>query len=151
MRPSNDGKKLVWCQGYNPKLVKKRLQVNHSLEGKKSKRPKNISTILKGFLKGNVTESEFKKLPDNVRKALEDKLGRGLTRGDIAAFVLMGKAMEGDIAAFKEIVDRTEGKAVQRTENKNLNVNYTDFIKGLAGFDDEPEEEEDDSVPDPFY
>lgn len=150
MRVSSDGKRIVWCPGHNP-TTKKKLQAasrkaNERVrngELKRSRRgKKNISSVLRKFMQAPVSKQELGKLPKNVQKALEDYMGGELTRGDVAAFVLMGKAMEGDIMAFKEIADRTEGKAIQRTENKNLNMNYTDFLKGLAGFDEEDEDED---------
>lgn len=149
MMPSKDGKKVVWLPGYHPNARKgfKKVHENikkgiHPRRGTTNK-GRSISSVLKSFMNAPPTKREFEKLPDRVKKNLEEYMGRGLTRADIAGFVLMGKAMDGDIMAFKEIADRTEGKAIQRTENKHVHGNYTDFLKGLAGF----EEDEDDGEP----
>lgn len=145
---SADGRRIVWFKGHAPHVRKKFLeardehnkfqnQVQTRRRGRKS-----IGSVLKKFMDAPITKREFGALPKTVQSSLEEFLGGEVTRGDVAAFALMGRAMEGDIVAFKEIADRVEGKAVQRTENKNLNVNYTDFLSGLGGFDSESEEEE---------
>lgn len=147
-RVSADGKRVVWITGQNPNSKKVLAEGNKRLRErvKNGERPfhqkkrQSLGAVLKKFLNTPVTRWEYEKLPDKVKNSLQDFLGGELTRADVAAFQLMGRAMEGDIMAFKEIADRVEGKAVQRSENKNLNVNYQDYLKGLAGFEDEEEE-----------
>lgn len=145
MRPSKCGKRVVWCAGYHPKTRSKIQEVNAKGLNKrgpnKNGTKKDLKSILKKFLDTPVTQRELSKLPKNIKSSLEEYMGGELSRADVAAFALMGKAMSGDIMAFKEIADRVEGKPVQRTENKNVNMNYTDFLKGLAGFDEEEEED----------
>lgn len=145
-RVSKNGSRIVWVSGHNPETRKKWHESMKERDYAGPGRPrggKNLSSVLKQWMNADVTKTEFDKLPGPVRHSLEQYLGRGLTRKDVAAFALMGKAMTGDILAFKEIADRTEGKALQRTENKNLNANYADFVKGLAEFDDEDGEDDD--------
>lgn len=147
-RVSASGDKIIWIAGQHPKTRQalKKIKEMHDVgthPGRSSrKNKKTISGVLKQFMQTAPSRKEFDKLPKSVKNNLEEYLGRGLTRADIAAFVLMGKAMEGDIMAFKEIADRTEGKAIQRTENKHVHGNYTDFLKGLAGFDDDDEDQD---------
>lgn len=149
MRPSKCGRKVVWCAGQHPgtrKGLKKAQEVNAlkpSRVGRKDGSKKDLKSILKKFLDTPIGKREYDKLPAKVRSALGDYMGGELTRADVAAFALMGKAMSGDINAFKEIADRVEGKPVQRTENKNMNMNYTDFLGGLAGFSDDEDDDED--------
>lgn len=52
-------------------------------------------------------------------KPTEDKL----TVADLMASVLTQKALSGDLKAIDMYMDRTEGKPVQKTENKNENYN----------------------------
>lgn len=143
---SSDGQRIVWIQGQNPKFLeardKGRAEYNKLRGDKRGKRKKSIGSIIRKFMDAPVTKRELGKLPGGVQKALEEFMGGELTRGDVAAFALMGRAMEGDIMAFKEIADRVEGKAIQRTENKNMNVNYTDFLKDKAGLLDDEDEED---------
>lgn len=146
-RVSVDGKRVVWIIGQNPHARrvmtegrKKFLEKVKRGEVPARSKKQSLGSVLKKFLNTPVTKWEYEKLPVRVRESLEDFLGGELTRADVAAFQLMGRAMEGDIMAFKEIADRVEGKAVQRSENKNLNVNYQDYLSGLAGFEEEEEE-----------
>ena len=39
-----------------------------------------------------------------------------ITKGEMVADMLLGLAMKGDLGAMKEVLDRSEGKSVARTE-----------------------------------
>jgi hypothetical protein len=52
------------------------------------------------------------KLPENIRKKL--KLGPGATYGDAIALRTFQAALEGDIAATREVREAIEGKATIR-------------------------------------
>lgn len=138
---SASGQKIVWIPSQSPNFIAagKRVVAEGKLVRPKGK--KSIGAILRKFMDAPVSKRELNNLPDKIKSDLTEFMGGELTRGDIAAFALMGRAMEGDIMAFKEIADRVEGKAVQRNENKNVNVNYTDFLKGLGGFEEEDDED----------
>ena len=147
-RASKCGKKVVWIAGQNPSFIQGRKTTAGAYNeiqkktGGKNKGRKGIGHVLKKFMNAPVTRRELGKLPKEVQATLEEFLGGEITRADVAGFALMGRAMQGDIMAFKEIADRVEGKAIQRTENKNLNVNYTDFLAGKAGLRDEDDDDE---------
>lgn len=148
---SSKGDKIVWISGKNPAFIEGRAENfkrnNKLREGKTSGKRKSLASVIKAFMDTHPSKRELDKLPKSVIADLEIQMGGVLTRADIAAFALMGKAMGGDIMAFKELADRVEGKAVQKTENKNLNMNYTDFLADKAGLGDEEDEEEFDVTP----
>lgn len=50
------------------------------------------------------------------------------------ATALFAKGLSGDVSAIKELLDRIDGKVVQKTENVNLN--HEDALRMLS--DDEP-------------
>lgn len=62
---------------------------------------------------------------------LLERYGKAPSMQALMVVTLAQKAMHGDVAAFKEVVDRIEGKAIQRNENKNMNVSYEDYLKSL--------------------
>lgn len=75
---------------------------------------------------------------------IEDQEGRQMTRQQLMVHALIGRAMQGNVDAFRELLDRTEGKVANRNENKNLNVTYEDWLKQQASdpMTGEPEDEE---------
>lgn len=73
---------------------------------------------------------------------LEDTVGQKLTRQQLMVHALVNRAMQGSVDAFRELVDRTEGKVANKNENKNMNINYEDWLKSQAGIT--PEETIDD-------
>jgi hypothetical protein len=67
------------------------------------------------------------KLPENIRKKL--KLGPGATYGDAIALRTFQAALEGDIAATREVREAIEGKAAIRvTEERESPQFDTDSI-----------------------
>lgn len=62
----------------------------------------------------------FKTIIDNFMKRdtneVNEETGEKLTYQETMVLEQMKKAMSGDINAFKELVDRSEGRAIQKTE-----------------------------------
>lgn len=79
-------------------------------------------------LKAQMADNE--KLIDLYEELL-NRYGKAPSMQAIMVTALAEKAMLGDVSAFKEVVDRIEGKALQKTENKNMNVSYLDYLKEL--------------------
>ncbi len=55
-----------------------------------------------------------------------------LTNEEVIALQIMSKALRGDTTAAAMIYDRVEGKPVQKNENMNTDVSYTEFLEHLA-------------------
>ena len=55
-----------------------------------------------------------------------------LTNEEVIALQIVSKALRGDTAAAAMIYDRVEGKPVQKNENMNADVSYTEFLEHLA-------------------
>ncbi len=68
---------------------------------------------------------------DDIRLGL-DKRYAGLTKGEVMYLRLASAAAQGDQDAAKIMLDRTLGKPVAHTINKNLNMNYKDYIEEIA-------------------
>lgn len=68
----------------------------------------------------------------------EDETKTGLTMGDAAAVSQMRKAADGDLDAYKFIVERVGGKAVQQVQNFNVNASLKDFLTALINEDNPP-------------
>lgn len=88
---------------------------------------KRISTILKELLEKNTSEIGLKGLPDDMdgNKAIALEL---LT-------IAFSKDSKDKLSAIKEVLDRLEGKAVQKID---ADVKKTKVITGIT-FKDEPE------------
>ena len=72
------------------------------------------------------------KLPENIRRKL--KLGPGATYGDAIALRTFQAALEGDIAATREVREATEGKAAIRvTEERESPQFDLSAIRSLRG------------------
>lgn len=139
-RVSHDGSRLTWVKGMSPKLAKG--LANRAPKGKGPKAPPRPSTIIKKIFSSKATYGELKDIPESSRLELEELMGGQLTRGDVAIFKQVARAVEGDFLAFKEIMDRIEGKAVQKNENMNVNANYTDFLKSKAEVDESSDDDD---------
>lgn len=64
---------------------------------------------------------------------LEDLTGRKMTRQQLMVHAMVNRAMSGSVDAFRELLDRTEGKVANKNENKNMNLTYEDWLKAQAG------------------
>ena len=64
----------------------------------------------------------------------------GLTKGEVMYLRLASAAASGDVDAVKILLDRTLGKPVMHTENKNLNINYKDYLEEIAKKEQEIED-----------
>ena len=72
---------------------------------------KSLSTLLKKYLKARI---DFR---NPIKQNKEDKKAIS----DIIAMRLLFKAINGDIVAIKEIMDRTEGKVLDKRELTGAN------------------------------
>lgn len=70
---------------------------------------------------------------------LEDLTGRKMTRQQLMVHAMVNRAMSGSVDAFRELLDRTEGKVANKNENKNMNLTYEDWLKAQAGEDGDGE------------
>jgi hypothetical protein len=101
----------------------------------------SVKQVINELLNSVPTSGE---IPDEIIGTimeLEDALGRRLTRKQLMSQAIISRAMQGHVDAFREIVDRTEGKVVQRIDNKNMNLTYEDWLKSQAGQEPDPDEE----------
>lgn len=83
-------------------------------------------------------------IPDEIVAQImeiEDAIGKKMTRQHVMVHALVNRAMQGSVDAFRELVDRTEGKVANKNENKNMNLTYEDWLKAQAGQSD-PEDSE---------
>lgn len=170
-RVSADGSRIIWKPGYNipnKKLVgplsgrpksewsKEEIEmfekgVEKHRQGKllrKALKAKSTKKIISEVLASVPVKGEIPEETIAAVLELEEKLGQDLTRQQIMVHAIIAKAMGGSVEAFREILDRTEGKVVNKSENKNLNVTYEDWLKNKArqesGDDIQDEEEDDD-------
>ena len=78
------------------------------------------------------------KLPPNAdygcldQFELSDEKKKDLTYDDVFWIQLVNKALNGDMKASQEIMDRRFGKAPQYIEQTNVTLSYTDFLSGIA-------------------
>lgn len=82
--------------------------------GNPNGRPKgsrNRSTVAKQWLE----------VIQDVKNPITGKT-EGLEQQDIMTLALIKKARNGDVSAYKELMDSAYGKALQKTENTNLDV-----------------------------
>lgn len=68
----------------------------------------------------------------------KDETKIGLTLGDAAALETARKAAAGDLDAYKFLVERIGGKAVQQVQNFNVNASLKDFLTALINEDQPP-------------
>ena len=73
--------------------------------------------------RGGLASGEARRKKRDAKSTLEALLagktdydGRKVTRYEALALVLMGKAMEGNLMAIKEVFDRVDGKSVAKVE-----------------------------------
>lgn len=74
----------------------------------------------------------LKKVLDNIEIWEEGQLVDGW---DAMSIILIKKALEGDIASIKEVLDRMEGKATQSVElggQVNVNIAFPPVLKQLV-------------------
>lgn len=64
-------------------------------------------------------------------QGLQKKLGRVLKNRELIVFKQMLKAITGDTSAFTALADREEGRPVQENENRNVGMNYTEYLDHL--------------------
>jgi hypothetical protein len=85
-------------------------------------------------------------IPEHVIDAImeiESYLGKRMTRQQLMAHAIINRAMHGNVDAFREVMDRTEGKVANKNENKNMNLTYEDWLKSQAGEKTVNEEDDD--------
>ncbi len=75
---------------------------------------KDQRSLYKHFSPEELTEIET--------EALEERKRRSAGKRAIVYDALYKRALEGDVSAMKEYLDRTEGKVVTKNENKNENT-----------------------------
>ena len=95
------------------------------VSGNPNGRPKgvlNSKTILERFL------SIEKKMTNPLNNETEN-----LTIAELIALKQIANALNGDLPAYKEIVDRIEGKVVSKIESTNVNTNKNFDITNLYG------------------
>lgn len=83
---------------------------------------KNVKTILKKFLDKPDTEDP------------------NLSVMEATLLKLIGKARKGDLAALNMLMDRTEGKPVQKNMNANVDLSYEDYLETLNKGEDDDED-----------
>ena len=80
-------------------------------------RGKSISSYLKEFGEADLVEYEVRVTENGKVKKLAGKIeSPGQNTNAALAAILLRKALNGDLQAWKEIVDRTEGRAKNITE-----------------------------------
>ncbi len=96
------------------------------------KKPGTLATktILKKFL------SIKKNIQNPLTEEFED-----MSIAEIMHLKQIANALQGDLASYKEIIDRVEGKSINRIE-MDADVTQTTI---MVGFSDEIEEEEDET------
>lgn len=97
--------------------------------------------VLRELMEAPADKRELTNFPPHIPIMFEQSFGRVPTRQDLMALAVMTKAMEGDVQAFNALLDRTEGKPIQKTQNQNLNMNYVDFLKAKQAELENNEEE----------
>ncbi|WP_374622445.1 hypothetical protein [Devosia sp.] len=74
-------------------------------------------------------------MSEAIRVALAEKLPDGRTNLRAVADALVTRARNGDIAAIREILDRTEGKATapdpQQAQTRPINIIISPIDEGL--------------------
>ena len=84
---------------------------------------KNTKTIFERFL--------------SIEKSMKNPLNNELEKLSIAELLALkqiANAMNGDLSAYKEIIDRLEGKIINKIDN-NTNLNINDFnLKDVIKF-----------------
>ena len=84
---------------------------------------------------GGIKSGEIRK----ERKTFKDELLFLLANGDTQSKVsiaLIEKALSGDTKAFEVIRDTIGEKAVEKVENKNIEMSYEDYIKKVEDADE---------------
>lgn len=81
------------------------------------KRLKNLTPFKKGHKSTGGRPKGSVSLVALIKRALEQKLEKGRTVADAVVAQLLAKALEGDISAIKELLERIDGKVKQEIEN----------------------------------
>lgn len=107
---------------------------------------KGVSERFKAKLDQLVPESVDVKGDFNVTLTKFQRVG--LTWGDLLEYQAIQSGCKGQSKTLAEVLDRVYGKVIQvnHNENKNLNINYPDFLQQLA--EDEVTFQETGSIPD---
>jgi len=96
---------------------------------------KSVTKILKDILSGNIVEVQIT-LTDSQgqKKEIKTTLQSKYDWNQAIAGILIEKAIGGDMAAIKEILDRTEGKPQQAIDHTSggdkINIIITDKTSG---------------------
>ena len=72
------------------------------------------------------------KIPQGSEEDPEEAKFEGFSNLEVAAIRLAGRAADGDKDAYKFLIERVAGKAVEKNLNISTNVSYTDFLANLA-------------------
>jgi uncharacterized protein YihD (DUF1040 family) len=88
-----------------------------------------MSAILKQLTDDKISEIEIKMTSEDGKSRVKKlKLETKQDFKTAISFILMQKALSGDLKAIEMVFDRTEGKPLQKTENTNENVNGLNII-----------------------
>jgi hypothetical protein len=92
---------------------------------------RSITKIIKDLLSGNIVEVEVTLTDENgIKKEIKSTLNSKDEFAQSIAAILIQKALGGDMAAIKEILDRTEGKPQQAVDHttggEKINIIITD-------------------------
>lgn len=114
-------------------LERKKERDERALAFKAEHKPATIKDVILDIISALPVTEE---IPDDLVAQvmlIEDSEGRKLTRQQIMVHAIINRAMQGNVDAFRELLDRTEGKVANKNENKNMNVTYEDWLKAQAG------------------
>lgn len=73
---------------------------------------------------------------------IQAEFGRDMTLREIIHFRQILKAVDGNTEAYKALLDREEGKPMQRNENLNINGTLEDWLDNVPDPTDEDFEDE---------
>jgi hypothetical protein len=103
----------------------------------KKKGTKNYTTRLREMLDLVATSDDY----DNDDAAMIERLSslmgdRKITKGDVMLIKLVVQATKkNNLQAMTQIMDRLEGKAVQKNVNENIERTYEDYLESLPDED----------------
>jgi len=99
-----------------------------------------ISAILKELMEEKIVEFEVRLTNAEGKTTVKKgKLESKTAFNEVIAYSLVQKAMSGDLKAIEIMLDRTEGKPTQKTENEHTIKEHPKTV--LEFFDTEPETE----------